>query len=161
MARTAERIAKKQRDSLAIILSKRNGGDTTITGQWNSPFFGDLQWLVQQHQNEDIPDGFIFELRELHQRFDFALAQDANQAATWHTIIGLEAKRILERKQTPRGKKVNASVIQKINAMLASAGATNAAQRLDEVVGLNIVARELATMKRMVEGHTSSEKENP
>ena len=152
LARTAEKIAKKQRDSLAIILSKRNGGDTTIAGRWNSPFFGDLQWLVTQHQSKQLPDGFIFELRELHQRFDFSMAQDANEAAIWQKIIELEAKRILERKQTPRGKKVSAEVIEKINQMLGSLGATDAAQRLDEVVDLNIVARELAAMKWMVEG---------
>ena len=107
---------------------------------------------MEQHQHKHIPDGFIFELRELHQRFDFALAQDANEAAIWQKIIELETKRILERKQTPGGKKVDATVITRINQMLGSLGATDAAQRLDEVVDLNIVARELAAMKWMVEG---------
>ncbi len=167
LARNAEKVAKRSRNALAIILSKRNGGDTTITGQWNSAFITNLKRLIELHHAEHLPDGFIFELREMLKRFDFRLARDDAERTTWRTIIGLETKRIVSRKQTPSGLPMTNDRVQELMTMIHSLNQPPPNQpspnqppieaQIALFVNINIIARELASIKRMVDGPIKKE----
>jgi len=92
LARGAGRAAKKgvtKNNALAIILSKRGGGDTTVRGHWDEvdKWLGKLsEW----HRNRNIPDGAAYELRDLALRMEGALPSDG---------LLKEALRILKRKR--------------------------------------------------------------
>lgn len=99
-ARRAEKLAKKERNSLAIILDKRSGPPVEITGTWRSDLDSHLAALVDLHRRDAIPDKFIQDLRDLA-----ALRTPADPGHTHAlaAIADLEFTRILDRKRAARG----------------------------------------------------------
>lgn len=95
LARQAEKAAKRSRNALAIILSKRSGADTTISGGWDTDFVDRLECWIKLHRTDSLPDGAAFELRDLYNRVGRVLPREALQA---------EAMRILQRKRAARGQ---------------------------------------------------------
>ncbi|NTW00343.1 MAG: type III-B CRISPR-associated protein Cas10/Cmr2 [Oscillochloris sp.] len=91
LARDAEKAAKKidGKNALAIIVSKRSGGETTVCGQWGS-FNAQLEKIIELHREGEIAKGAAYELRDLAERMRDALPAEA---------LRLEAQRILKRKQ--------------------------------------------------------------
>ncbi|XSG75995.1 type III-B CRISPR-associated protein Cas10/Cmr2 [Herpetosiphon llansteffanensis] len=159
LARKAEKIAKKPRNALAIILSKRNGSDKTIVGQWSNPFHKNLTALVDAHAKHIIPDGFIFEFDELLKRFDFGLINDSAKIQQTLKIIESETKRILKRKQTQQAGKARFLADQIIDQLQSiinycsahSSNPTISDQYLRDFIAMNLVARELANVQRLLE----------
>ncbi|HRI65289.1 MAG TPA: type III-B CRISPR-associated protein Cas10/Cmr2 [Polyangium sp.] len=101
LARQAEKKAKVERNSLAIIVDKRSGPPTVVTGIWGSVDKHILQF-AEWHRNEDIPDGVAFELQELGGLLAHA---EKDQRATIQALIHKETERILGRKRAQRGEK--------------------------------------------------------
>ncbi|GIV92691.1 MAG: type III-B CRISPR-associated protein Cas10/Cmr2 [Chloroflexus sp.] len=95
LARQAEKAAKRSRNALAIILSKRSGADTTISGGWDTDFVDRLERWIELHRTDALPDGAAFELRDLYNRVGHVLPREALRA---------EAMRILQRKRAARGQ---------------------------------------------------------
>lgn len=62
VAREAERLAKVERDSLAIIVDKRSGGELRVTARWESDLPARLWSWVKLLRDEDLPDKAAFEL---------------------------------------------------------------------------------------------------
>ncbi|KPL86193.1 type III-B CRISPR-associated protein Cas10/Cmr2 [Herpetosiphon geysericola] len=159
LARKAEKIAKKPRNALAIILSKRNGSDKTIVGQWDCDFYPHLQALVTAHCQQTIPDGFIFELDELLKRFDFGLINDSAKLQQTLKIIESETRRILKRKQTQQAGKATflaEEIIDQLQTIIAycfghSSNPAKPDQYLRDFIAMNLVARELATVQALFE----------
>lgn len=141
LARKAEQAAKRTRNAVAITLSKRSGVDTTIGGEWQSGFPDRFERFIALHQDEVIPDGAAFDLRDLDER----VGQTLDPAA-----LVAEALRILQRKRGQRGEAtIPPTDIQMIAAALA-AGATKRRRDgrpvwgIDELADELIVAREFA-----------------
>ncbi|GAA5531110.1 type III-B CRISPR-associated protein Cas10/Cmr2 [Herpetosiphon gulosus] len=159
LARKAEKLAKKPRNALAIILSKRNGSDKTIVGQWNTTFYHHLNDLVKLHCQQTIPDGFIFEFDELLKRFDFGLINEPAELQQTLKIIEHEWQRILKRKQTQHAGKASFLAAEMINLLQSIIGycashASNSAkpdQYLRDFIAMNLVARELAMVQALFE----------
>ncbi|HMA33297.1 MAG TPA: type III-B CRISPR-associated protein Cas10/Cmr2, partial [Chloroflexia bacterium] len=106
LARAAERAAKAvpDKNALAITVSKRSGGDTTVAGSW-SRAGGDwaalddrLRGFAGLHRADQIPDGAAYELRALVDRL-----RDIPDPATLEPILRSEAQRILKRKKGGHG----------------------------------------------------------
>lgn len=136
LARKAERTAKDLpgKDGLAVTLSKRSGVDTTIRGSWSGTFYRRLQRFIELHQQDAMPDGVAYELRDMDERVGRVLPPAA---------LSAEALRILQRKRARHGEH---AIAQDELAMIESALRAGAAQlRLDgrPVWGLNELADEL------------------
>lgn len=113
LARKAEQKAKgvAGKNALAINLSKRGGADRIIVGSWiesTYSFYNRLKKLIEWHQNEQIPLGFAFELHDLSIRLKDLPAN----------ILRAEAKRIIERKYTSNGKKVEDTIAEQLLKMI-------------------------------------------
>ncbi|MGH2533303.1 MAG: type III-B CRISPR-associated protein Cas10/Cmr2 [Thermomicrobiales bacterium] len=120
-AREAERVAKrpdeqrpKGRNALAVAMHTRTAGatGTTVTHSWDDDPVT-TRWLrwIDWHRRDAIPDGAAYELRDLVQKdlraMDAALVTDQRFRAmdgANRSLLELEVRRILERKQ-PRGTK--------------------------------------------------------
>ena len=118
--RRAEKEAKsvKGKNALAIILSKRSGTDTTIRGSWTNDrgtgkSFGErLEWFIQLHLDDALPDGVAYELSDLW----FRLRELPNQIP-----MRKEAVRILQRKRSNQGlNKVSKEILGKIESLIMS-----------------------------------------
>lgn len=116
--RRAEKEAKsvKGKNALAIILSKRSGSDTTIKGSWandrktDKSFDKRLQWFIQLHLDEALPDGVAYELRDLWLRFKDKKSLEKPMLA--------DAMRILKRKYSNQGtNKVSKEILDKIEVL--------------------------------------------
>jgi len=152
-ARKAEKQAKKPRNALAITVSKRSGTDRTSVGSWDSTFFSDLQRLIGFHASEQIPDGFAYEIRNLAQRLPLDKARDHAERDAWITIRALEVERMLARKYTSAGKKVDDETLKILTAIhqryLSQDTLDDA---LDCIATLHIIASEFAAARRLAEG---------
>jgi CRISPR-associated protein Cmr2 len=113
LARDAEKSAKQvqgipteqnpqpqDKNALAITVSKRSGGETTVKGQWDT-VDKRLERLINLHRHNNLPDGAAYELRDLHERLMPPPAE--NQEQFWE-MLRTEAIRILLRKRLPGGK---------------------------------------------------------
>ena len=142
LARQAEKKAKVKRDSLCIIVDKRSGPPTMISGQWGTMDKHVLRF-AELHRNDDIPDGVAFELQELNTLLTHAKKQDQE---TIKALIHKETERILGRKRAQRGEKLLDDGI------------------VDELLGVPhelaerlIVARLIAQAKDIAEGELAKE----
>lgn len=105
LVRDAEKKAKQVegKNALAITLSKRSGGERTVSGRWGALDVR-LEKFIEFHQREWIPDGVAYELQQLS--IELAAVPEA---------IYPEAKRILKRKRAQRGQeKIQEGVIDQI-----------------------------------------------
>lgn len=95
LARAAETTAKKVKDknALAITVSKRSGGETTVCGKW-----GDLDNQLETFiQTIDlISAGAAYELRDLAARLE---TPPEKRSTIFAEMIRTEARRILQRKR--------------------------------------------------------------
>lgn len=92
IARHTEQAAKNAygRNALAITVVKRSGENTTIGGRWDS-LYDRLNFMIDLHRTDEVPDGVAYELKQLERTLD---------ART----LPLEAARILARKKAQRGQ---------------------------------------------------------
>jgi CRISPR-associated protein Cmr2 len=147
--RRAEKEAKsvKGKNALAIILSKRSGADTTIKGNWandrntNKPFDERLKWFIQLHQDDALPDGVAYELRDLWLRF--------KDVETLKKPILAEAIRILKRKYSNQGTtQVSKEILDKLETLIGTQETSirdlQDKLSLEDLVNEIIVARDFA-----------------
>lgn len=136
LARQAERVAKRTRNALAIILSKRSGVDTTICGTWQGGFVVRLERFIELHQTDAFPDGAAFELRDLDERVGRILPNEALIA---------EALRILKRKRAQHGQTSLAEAdLEMIKQALEAGMRQQPRWSVNELANELIVAREFA-----------------
>lgn len=136
LARQAERVAKRTRNALAIILSKRSGVDTTICGTWQGGFVVRLERFIELHQTDAFPDGAAFELRDLDERVGRILPNEALIA---------EALRILKRKRAQHGQTPLAEAdLEMIKQALEAGMRQQPRWSVNELANELIVAREFA-----------------
>ena len=158
LAHAAELTAKdvNGKDALAIVLSKRSGADVTVAGKWNTldKRLGDFTIL---HQDDQLPDGAAFQLRDLTERLLAGVSVTLGQAAqekAEQRVAALgpaalaEAKRILSHKQPQRG--ASRMDAQKLTDLVQQLDPTVVSIRAaaDEL----IVARVLAEATRLATG---------
>ncbi|MFN3266723.1 MAG: type III-B CRISPR-associated protein Cas10/Cmr2, partial [Deinococcales bacterium] len=107
-ARAAEKTAKKTRNALALSLLKRSGAPLTISGQWDA-LVARLQYFCRLHQQDLVPDGAAYELRQL------ASTLEPSEGAA----AKAEAVRILRRKKAKQGTtKLESSVLDEIRSYI-------------------------------------------
>ena len=135
LARQAEKVAKRSRNALAIILSKRSGVDTTISGEWPSGFVERLERFIELHQTDAFPDGAAFELRDLDERVGRIISNEALIA---------EALRILKRKRAKHGQAALAEADLNLIKQTLEDGASRHRWGVNELADELIVAREFA-----------------
>jgi CRISPR-associated protein Cmr2 len=108
IARKAEKKAKDvdKKNALAIIIQKRSGEEYALAGSWGNPKQGTLGQaeylaeLIGYFQNDQLPRGAAYELREVAQRLT-SIEKSSEESREDHAlppILWLEAKRILRRK---------------------------------------------------------------
>jgi CRISPR-associated protein Cmr2 len=136
-ARQAEKLAKKKRNSLAVIVDKRSGPPVEVTGVWTTLDL-ELEDYVSMHRNEQVPDGAAYELRELARLLDRAPAESEGDLKE---LVRKEAVRILRRKAPERGAKevIDPKILERLEKRVGNKEAS-----VKEIANRLIVARLLA-----------------
>lgn len=109
LARRAERLAKKERDSLAILVDKRGGSELAITGMWSDPLPLDMRLarFVDALRSESIPDKAAFELEALDRLAHPTTHHPGLQGPPDESLAKMlkaEVARVLSRRRSDRGK---------------------------------------------------------
>ncbi len=125
LSRDAEKVAKKVegKNALAVIVSKRSGGVTTVRGQWGT-FDQRMEEFIKLHHDDAIPDGAAYELRDLAERLDMPVAQ---RSPAFPEMIAAEAGRILKRKRTAGGTQQITQIVRDLLAQRIQGDAAIAA----------------------------------
>lgn len=109
LARRAEAMAKRDRNSLAVIYKPRSGGELSVMAEWglspNSPD-SSLSWprridtWARELDGEEIPDKFAHELERIAGQFESA---DPREMENLDKVVQSLAARALGRKARQRG----------------------------------------------------------
>lgn len=140
LARAAEKVAKSVpgKNALAVTLSKRSGVERTVQGRWEE-LDQRLGWFIKLHRIEAISGGVAYELRNL------ALVLETSEqevSAVLQQIMGVEAKRILRRKEVQRGSRsIGEAELKRLYKLIDKKG-LSVKQLADEL----IIAREFAAV---------------
>jgi CRISPR-associated protein Cmr2 len=139
LARQAEKEAKKTRNALAITLSKRSGADRTIAGQWDAQIAERLQYFIDLHRRDALPDSAAYDLHDMAVRLDH---QHVPIAA-----VQAEARRIVQRKRTPQDQAhLDTTILDAFSRHLDRATDARDIQSLAHEI---IIARILANAKEL------------
>ncbi|HEY2738247.1 MAG TPA: type III-B CRISPR-associated protein Cas10/Cmr2, partial [Thermoanaerobaculia bacterium] len=138
LARKAEKLAKKERNSLAVIVDKRSGPPVEVSGIWGT-LDERLNDYVTLHRADMVPDGAAYELRELGRLLKVPESTSQKDRENLANLVGEEAERILKRKQPEHGaqQKIDPKTLDRLLLDLKAASVPAVADRL-------IVARLLA-----------------
>ncbi|MGI5845247.1 MAG: type III-B CRISPR-associated protein Cas10/Cmr2 [Candidatus Xenobium sp.] len=134
LARKMEKLAKKDRNCLAVAVDRRSGSPVQVVGAWTesprTPLHGRLLEWAHLLRSEALPQGVAYELRQLV----LSLGEESPE------LVAREAGRILSRKQTERGRggKLDKTV------MKALLGEGLPAWKIGEVANEILVARSIA-----------------
>lgn len=164
LARSAEKQAKalKEKNALAIRVSKRSGEERAVVGRWGE-LDKRLSELMQLYQNGSIPEGMSYELRTQARR----LAGPASDKDLLQAQLA-EAKRILQRKlsirQKTHGQQSDKATEELVNTLLAMLAGDNqqgqpdiSLSRVEDFATELMVARTFADAMELIE---PQEKEN-
>jgi CRISPR-associated protein Cmr2 len=112
LARRAEGLAKKERNSLAVIVDKRSGPPVEVVGTWGTLDVR-LKDYVTIHRKDWVPDGAAYELRELSRLLERVSEEEK---ANLTDLVRKEAERILRRKQPGHGteKEIHKKVMSRL-----------------------------------------------
>lgn len=102
LARDAEKLAKKTRNALAVVVDKRSGPATKASGVWGT-LDQDLRVFTKMHLADHVPDGAAYELRELG---SLLAGVEGEKGEILKRLVDREAERILRRKQPAHGAEV-------------------------------------------------------
>ena len=135
LARRAETLAKRTRNSLAVIVDKRSGPPVEVAGVWGT-LDERLEDYTDLHRADLVPDGAAYELRELARLLEGAQGAEREPL---EMLVKAEARRILGRKQPAHGAqaKIDPKILERISADFETSSVAAVADRL-------IVARLLA-----------------
>ena len=107
LARKAEKAAKEfpekanpKKDALAVALDKRSGAPRQVVGRWGK-LDKRLLNLAALHQEEVIPDGLAYQLRDTYQLLGGKTA--VSKDAALRNVLNQEARRIIGRKKVAGG----------------------------------------------------------
>ncbi|HBT47373.1 MAG TPA: type III-B CRISPR-associated protein Cas10/Cmr2 [Peptococcaceae bacterium] len=141
LARTAEKASKsiKNKNALAVALSKRSGVVRTVKGTWGT-LDRRLDWFVKLHRTEAIPDGAAYELRDVVNHLE---TSDDELKETLLKAAREEAKRILRRKKARRGtERIAEDTLRELEALLKESELSF--EKLKQLADELIIAREFA-----------------
>lgn len=154
LVRTAEKAAKsiKSKNALAVALSKRSGVKRTVKGAWGT-LDQRLEWFIDLHRTEAIPDGAAYELRDLASQLE---TSNNELKETLRNAAREEAKRILHRKKARRGaEQVAEEVLRKLEAYLDELDFS--LEKLRQLADELIIAREFASAMELAERGVENE----
>ena len=154
LARAAEKKAKgaKDKNGLAITISKRGGIDFSVVGQW-----GEIDTYINQLVpfcvDDSIPGGMAYELRNLALRI--AVPTGDKNFDALQKVIQAEAKRILERKLAPLTEAKKTEVMAVLGPKLGIDGekadsSKAAAIKLEDFTKELLLAQLLADTQKLV-----------
>jgi CRISPR-associated protein Cmr2 len=151
LARRAEKLAKRTRDALAVLVDKRSGPPLSTRGAW-STVDRDLKQYVQFHLCDWVPDGAAHELQALARLLPDPKAPETDEAIQLTQLVRREAERILRRKQPQHGDQ----------AALAEATLKSLLAALDEKpddgkLGIELLAERLLIAKVIAEAALESQ----
>jgi CRISPR-associated protein Cmr2 len=142
LARSAEKLAKKSRNALAVLVDKRSGPAMAVSGIWGT-LDQDLDVFMDMHLRDLVPDGAAYELSQLG---SLLAGTEGEEGEILKQLVDKEAERILRRKQPAHG--AEAAIAQKdldhLLARLKEEGVPAVADRLI-IARLLAVAQEQAT----------------
>lgn len=100
VARNAEKLAKRERNSLAIIVDKRSGAPISVCGAWEKIDVA-LQTLIKLHLEDKVPDKLAHDLNALA-RLQRGSPGESHEILA--KIAAHEFKHLLRQKRSARGQ---------------------------------------------------------
>lgn len=153
-AKVAEHLAKRDRNSLAIVLDKRGGPPLRVVGRWDAaaPLHERLRWMVDLHIREGISDKAAYELARLETLTSEPLGGRQVHRRDLQGVLQAELRRILVRKQPDRGRQ--AQLEQEVESTLTRWAEVEGGEGLDPArLGRELqLARILADAKAQAGG---------
>lgn len=155
LAHDAEKLAKKKRNSLAIIVDKRSGGTISVTGSWDeekTPIDKRIQKWVALLATDKLPDGVAFELLEVLAPFEVpSPGADPTLKEPPSAELKSLVRRVLGRKRSSGGQAVlHEEIIQELTARIYADSDPIAAVR---ALSYELqIAREFLRAKQLAEG---------
>jgi CRISPR-associated protein Cmr2 len=132
LGREAEREAKQERNSLAVLVDMRSGGRRSWSATWDTDAAGSLRKSIQ-HLDELLPTGKVYEIATVIGR----LPRESHDAQ-WAAILTREVERALFR--VGEGSLTSAQVDLDLNAKTY----IERRQRVEDWVNRVLIARVLA-----------------
>ena len=148
LTRAAGKAAKsvEGKNALAVALSKRSGVERTVKGTWGT-LDRWLEWFIELHRTEAIPDGAAYELRDLASQLE---TSDDELKETLQKAAREEAKRILRRKKARRGaERIAEDVLKELETFLHESEFSF--EKLKQLADELIIAREFAAAMDLAE----------
>lgn len=110
LAQEAERLAKKKRNSLAVLVDKRSGGTLRVAGPWDeapAPLDERIAKWCQLLGAGELPDGLAYELETLLAPFEVRAVQaDGTPARPSTALIASLVRRATARKRGKGGSEL-------------------------------------------------------
>lgn len=155
-AHKAEQEAKRERNSLAVALHTRAGGEMTamVSHSWSDDPIQRWQRWINWHQRDLIPDGAVYELGRLAREFQPEWEADAERERLREVIEG-EVNRILGRKRPGHGMEDFDTARQQVIRDHVADGLPT----LQTVVNELIIARRFAAAYDVAGGPVGSEED--
>lgn len=150
VARDAEQLAKRRRNSLAITVDKRSGAPVSVCGTWDEQVDETLKALIQRHLDDEIPDKLAHDL-------DALARLQTGQTGQGHQILARiaahEFKHLLHQKRGGRGQQ---PLTADVRAQLSRQGPDSDPPPLDPTLASQLlVAQILARAQQAATpGHT-------
>lgn len=155
LAQRAEKLAKRTRNALAVIVDKRSGATIEASGPWG-PLDEQLLELTEMHLADEVPDGAAYELEKLSGLLQGV--QDAERDSLAE-LVCRESERILRRKQPKQGtqSKLADSTLKQLLEILdpAQSGKAGGLQNLTDLL---LIARVIADAAREANPEQENEK---
>lgn len=129
-ARKAEKLAKRERNSLAVSVDKRSGPPVSVVGHWGALDRQLIDYARMHREKVDqISDGAAYELQELARLVDGA---EGEAKESLEKLVRKEAERILRRKQPAHGaqSEIDKKILDRLLADLAGMSLRDLADRL-------------------------------
>lgn len=144
--RGAEKLAKTQRNALAVTLHTRSSGEAGVgtVASWSElPVEARWEHWVTAYREDAVPVGFAYKLRVLARE----VAGDKGQHVT-AGLITAEVWRLLRKSRRRRGtEKIESKFIEALLGFV-----NDDSEKLDQVVTELLIARHLARAKEIAEG---------
>ena len=136
-AHQAEKLAKQERNSLAIRLEKRGGSPVEATGTWSSEFLTRLRGWIDLQEAGEVPNKLPFQWAEL--------VRLAKGAPDMNALVMREAQRLLARKDRKAAGTKDTEVLDEHLAKLTDPAA------LLGLINELVLARELARARKQAD----------
>lgn len=134
LAKTAERLAKQERNSLAVVVQKRSGGSLQCTGTWTEThaLHTRLNRWASLYAQQKLPEGLAYQLESAMATFEVG-RPDGTETRGLGEVIAALARRVFSRRRADGGAAdVDEALIKGLKERISGTEPLKCVRRLSE-----------------------------